>query len=182
MKNPLKALDDFLIKLINQKLRHPLLNIFYYYFTHVGGMVFTSILSLGLVIFARGHLAKTSYQMLMALALNMMVVFFTKRIVGRNRPYWIEKNLHTYGIDLKDYSFPSGHTTSAFTMALIFSFNYPGYGIIFIGLALLVAISRIYLAVHYPTDVLAGILVALLGSFLVYFVLYEPVVEFIFDK
>lgn len=177
MRRPLKRFDDFLIKKINQDLRHPLLNIFFYYYTHLGGTVFTAVFALGLLIFARGDVALVAWQMALALALNMSLAFVIKRIFGRNRPYWIEKNLNTYGIDLKDYSFPSGHTTSAFTMAMIFSLNYPAIWPIFILMALLVAISRIYLAVHYPTDVLAGIVLAVLGSLVVHRIIFPRLVN-----
>lgn len=173
MKNPFKTFDDFFIKLINQDLRHPLLNIFFYYYTNICGPVFLSIFTLIMVIFSKGDLKIASWQMLIGLVLCAAVVFALKRLFNRNRPYWILENLNTYGIDLKDYSFPSGHATAAFTTATIFSLNFPKLSIIFIIMAFLVAISRIYLAVHYPTDVLAGILLGIGTGFLTHYKLYN---------
>jgi len=87
-----------------------------------------------------------------------------KYLIDRERPFityaYIEK-LSTGG----DSSFPSGHTIEAFALAAAFSCLFPRKKIIipiYIW-ALLVAYSRMALGVHYPTDVMAGILI---GSFI----------------
>ena len=65
----------------------------------------------------------------------------------------------------KDYSFPSGHTCASFAVALVCLRMLPGkWGILPVVLAGMIAFSRLYLGVHYPGDVLAGFLVALLTS------------------
>ena len=66
---------------------------------------------------------------------------------------------------LRDYSFPSGHTSFSFAAALILmrledrKIRIPA-----LVLSILIALSRLYLGVHYPSDVIAGFLVALAGS------------------
>lgn len=62
------------------------------------------------------------------------------------------------------YSFPSGHTTSSFAAAGVLSKYFKEYAPEFFSLAVLIAFSRLYLYVHYPTDVLAGIILGLLCS------------------
>jgi len=57
---------------------------------------------------------------------------------------------------LKDYSFPSGHTSASFAIATTIAFNMPRLSIVAFILAFAIGISRIYLGVHYPTDVMAG--------------------------
>lgn len=85
-----------------------------------------------------------------------------KNIVARPRPCWLE------GIDLlvknpKDYSFPSGHTWSAVAGAWVAAAANRRFGYVAIPLAIALAFSRLYLFVHFPSDVLAG---ALLGALL----------------
>lgn len=62
------------------------------------------------------------------------------------------------------YSFPSGHTTSSFAAAGILCRYFKKYAALFLILAFLIAFSRLYLYVHYPTDVLGGVILGLLCS------------------
>lgn len=73
----------------------------------------------------------------------------------------------------KSYSFPSGHTLSSFAVAGVLSMYFAEYSFIFIGIAFLIALSRIYLYVHYPTDVIAGIVLGLMCSKLVFMILHQ---------
>jgi len=78
-----------------------------------------------------------------------------KRIVKRKRPL---QNEYKMLINLpKSYSFPSGHTTSSFAVLGVVWASFPRYKFIILVLAALIAFSRLYLHVHYPTDVLGGI-------------------------
>ena len=83
-----------------------------------------------------------------------------KPLIGRLRPYDTYEDFLPLINRLRDYSFPSGHTYSAFCGAtVLFSAN-KRLGYAAFTLAALTAFSRVYLLVHYPSDVLAG---ALLG-------------------
>ena len=62
------------------------------------------------------------------------------------------------------YSFPSGHTMSSFAVAGVLAKYFKEYAIEFFSLAILIAFSRLYLYVHYPTDVLAGVVLGLICS------------------
>ena len=66
-----------------------------------------------------------------------------------------------------DPSFPSGHTVLAFAIAFSIWFYNKKLGSIFLLLALLVGLGRIYVGVHYPLDVLGGVLVGALSAFVV---------------
>ena len=67
------------------------------------------------------------------------------------------------GMRPSDFSFPSGHTAISFCVACVLFRNLPKkWGSLFLILAVLIAFSRLYLGMHYPSDVLAG---ALTGTF-----------------
>lgn len=102
-----------------------------------------------------------------ALVLDVLLInIILKNAVGRPRPwekygdfvnFYESINLHAPN----DASFPSGHTGACFCAAVLLTMYYKVKGIPAIVVATLVGISRIYLCMHYPTDVLAG---ALIGS------------------
>ena len=86
-----------------------------------------------------------------------------KNIVGRIRPYEVIDGLNCLVGVQKDPSFPSGHTTSSFAVAWIIIKKLPKkFGIPALILAALIALSRLYVGVHYPTDVLAGVFIGIL--------------------
>ena len=99
-----------------------------------------------------------------------------KPMIARIRPY--DYQLEYFGVTIKllidaqhDFSFPSGHTIASFEAATVILLHNKKFGIPAMVLACLIAFSRLYLYVHYPTDVIAsvilGIGLAFLGKFLV---------------
>ena len=86
-----------------------------------------------------------------------------KPIVARIRPYSINQTVQLLVTPLKDYSFPSGHTAASFASvsALYFAGRKRMAAGAFV-LSVLIAFSRMYLYVHYPTDVLGGLIIGLL--------------------
>lgn len=100
-----------------------------------------------------------------ALILCLLVgCVIVKPIVARDRPCWVDPTVQMLVRVPKDYSFPSGHTMSSFSCATVL-FNYKKkWGIIALVLAVLIAFSRMYLFVHYPTDVLAGLAIGVIMS------------------
>ncbi len=86
---------------------------------------------------------------------------YVKTKLVRERPFISFENIQQAAPALDRYSFPSGHTMHAFSFAILFSYYLPELSAAVWGFASLVAMSRVILGLHYPTDVAAG---ALLGS------------------
>jgi undecaprenyl-diphosphatase len=79
-----------------------------------------------------------------------------KELVHRHRPFE-----HQIGPSERTHSFPSGHSATSFAAATMLAHYAPRYRIAFFALACLIAFSRLYNGVHYPSDVAAG---GLLGA------------------
>ena len=107
----------------------------------------------------KGRCNRTSGTSYRAVVTNLCL----KDLVARIRPYDSVEGLVPLVARLKDYSFPSGHTCASFACAGVYYKAFPGkWGKAAMVLAVLIALSRLYVGVHYPTDVLAG---ALVGTF-----------------
>lgn len=178
MKNILKRFDNYLIELINHRIKNDFLDKFMYRVTDLGGAIFSTIFSIVLVLFGNDFIKLIGLEALLVLGLSQIVVQSLKLILSRQRPYKIIEQLHTFGINLKDYSFPSGHTTASFSIATVLALNIPAISPLTFFIATIIGISRIYLGVHYPTDVAAGIILGVGSSLLVHIYLLDYIQEF----
>ena len=79
-----------------------------------------------------------------------------KNLIARSRPCWINTDINMLVAVPRDYSFPSGHTMHSFIVATVLMRYDKRLGIPAFVMAFLVGISRMYLYVHFPTDVLVG--------------------------
>ncbi len=158
---------------VQEVIRNPLLNPIMVGITMLGNGGFIWILiSLGLLFSKKTR----KYGWICGIALILML-FATngliKPLVARARPYEAIDALQALVPPPHGTSFPSGHTASAFAVAVVLFRNIDkkisGW---ILALAVLISLSRIYVGVHYPTDVLGGALLGIVCAFLAQF-LYE---------
>lgn len=159
IKGFLYDIDKKLFDFFNNFIKCRFLDIIMPLVTKLGSASISICIPLIMVIFGDENIKKLGIECLTAITSSHLLVQILKRMISRERPYNIFKNINTFGMTLKDSSWPSGHTTASFSLATTISMNLPYIGVMVIGLALIVGISRIYLAVHYPSDVLSGLLI-----------------------
>ena len=160
-------LDGNILLFIQNMIRNPVLSPVMKAITHLGDHgIFWIVLTLLLLCFKRTRKIGICAAMglLMTFLINNMII---KNLVNRTRPYEVVEGLQILIGKQVDSSFPSGHSGVAFGTAVAIALNAPKkYGIPLIILALLISLSRLYVGVHYPSDVLAGILIGtLVGIF-----------------
>jgi len=91
-----------------------------------------------------------------AVAVGIIIFHKVKRLVGRTRPRDIEPHCWANVITRDKFSFPSGHSTTAFAVALSLGSFYPEIMPLLLILATNVAVSRVIVGMHFLTDVIVG--------------------------
>ncbi len=150
--------DVVLFYFINLDLQNPFFNVSMPIITNIGLSMFWFGICGILAIFGGEKGRNVALICVIALLMGHFFSEVLKQIFARPRPYEVLTGVHQLA-SLGSYSFPSGHATEAFIGCIIIGRKY-GYRLLFISLAVLISFSRVYLGVHYPGDVLAG---ALLG-------------------
>ena len=163
----LQELDMNILLWIQEHLRTDALTPFWKVITFLGnGGWFWIVLCVLLICF--GKTRKVGITAALSLTLGFLITnLLLKNIVARARPFDSYTQILPLITRPTDYSFPSGHTCASFACALVCLRMLPKkFGIPAVILAGMIAFSRLYLGVHYPGDVLAGFLVAMLSSLL----------------
>lgn len=138
-----------------------------YCLTPVGNVVMPFVSTLGnkgliwialaVVLLCIPKYRKQGLVLLLALGFSCLVgEGIIKHLVARGRPFWDNPELPLLITPPSGYSFPSGHTMSSFTAATVLWNENRKWGIAAAILAVMIGFSRIYLSVHYPSDVLSG--------------------------
>ena len=158
-------LDEKILLFIQEYLRQEWMDPFWKAVTHLGdGGWLWILLGVGLLIFPKTR--RAGITVLLALAIGAVVTnVILKNIVARIRPYEMIEGLRLMIERQHDFSFPSGHTCASFSAAVaIFKALPHKFGIPAIVLATLISLSRLYVGVHYPTDIAAGLVIGILSG------------------
>lgn len=163
----IKALQIFDMKAlnyINKHWRNSFLDKLIPIITALGNLGLVWIV-ISLYLIKRGLYKIDGFMVLSALVLTTTVgEGIIKHLIRRGRPFVAEQNGDLLIAKPITYSFPSGHTASSFAAAGIFILTNNPLFIYVTMLAVLIAFSRLYLNVHYPTDVVSGIVLGLICS------------------
>ncbi len=179
MINFILSLDASILLWIQDNLRAEWLTPFVLFYTKAGGLgliwILTSLIFLCFKktrwVGAAGLLA-----LCFSLAVNNMCL---KRMFARIRPYEVIEGLQLIGKKASDFSFPSGHSGSSFAAATAMFWTIKKGNIRWILIlgAVLMAFTRLYIGIHYPTDIIGGIITGTLCGYAAY-----RIVDFVHAK
>ena len=157
---PLDALDAELFLAVNHLPHNRWLNGFFRFFTIIftGGLGWYLIMALSILFNPRKGARAVRHAVLPLSVASSLVEYPVKAFFHRSRPFIAYIQAIVIGKKPGSWSFPSGHSASAFAGAWLLSREFPGQRPLFFVLAALVGFSRIYLGDHYPGDVLSGAL------------------------
>lgn len=155
----INRIDFSVLDFIQEHVRCTLLDLIMPLITRFGDMgLFWLVLGSFLVMFRRSR--KCGINIVMAITGGFVICnLLLKNLIQRSRPCWLEPLSDMLIAVPSDYSFPSGHSMVSFAAAtVIFHYNKRA-GIAALAFAVLIAVSRMYLYVHFPTDVICGSLI-----------------------
>lgn len=165
--NKIKEIDIKTSHYFVKYYHHRILNKTMTLITGIGdfGMVWLGLI---LILTLHNQTRFLAQRMLTALLASTIVSQVTiKSIVKRKRPCHTFTDVKMLVAIPNDYSFPSGHTTSSFACATTICFLFPKIGTVFIIFAFMMAFSRLYLFVHYLSDIVFGMILGILVGVIV---------------
>ena len=126
-------------------------------------------IAVGLILAVIPKTRKCGILVLISMALTFLLGnIILKNLIARPRPFRVDNSVALLIPEPGEYSFPSGHTMNSFTASVMIFLHYKKPGIAALVLAALIAFSRMYLFVHYPTDILGGIVIGIFDAVLVF--------------
>lgn len=151
-----------------QSIHNPVLDKIVIVITSLGNSgIFWILLTIAMLILCKDK--RVAWTSALALLFSLLVInICLKNVVCRARPCWIDSSVPLLVHNPKDFSFPSGHSSASFAsaVAIVQYARYRKQGIAAIVLAACIAVTRLYVFVHFPTDVLVGMALGILEALL----------------
>lgn len=160
--------DINILRIINNSWKCRFLDAIMPAMTYLGSFSFMFIFCTVAFLLSSTLLHVMAIKAMISITISTGIGKLLKISVTRLRPFIDIPNLNIKKIGIDKYSFPSGHTTGAFSLAVIIALYFPIFGLITIPLACGVGFSRIYIGVHYPTDVIVGMFIGSTCSLIIY--------------
>ncbi|WP_407415748.1 phosphatase PAP2 family protein [Methanobrevibacter sp.] len=163
-----------LFNFINHSLQNPVFDVIMPYITYLGGfefvLLFCLIAILLCIVFKKKDAKRIAFLCLLSLVIAAGIGFILKHTFTQPRPDILLDNVRVLVAEGDPNSFPSGHTLSTFSVVGFLALKTKNklWAALLIIWGLLVGFSRIYVGVHMPIDILAGIIVGMFSAFLVY--------------
>ncbi len=152
----IQEIDAYILGLIYTYCHNETLDKFMIFITTLGNMgAIWIVIGISCLLFRISR--KIGIEILISLIIGALLGNLTiKPLVGRVRPFYIVPDISLLIPEPYGYSFPSGHALSSFAASTVIFLNNKKLGVITLILASIIAFSRLYLYVHYPSDVLVG--------------------------
>lgn len=156
-----KGIIDF-----SANIHNPFLDKIMIFITTLGNVGFIWLLIAGVLIVNKKYRSIGIVVFMAIIIQSILGEGIIKNIVQRERPFLVLENIELIIKAPTSYSFPSGHTAAGMAAAITLLYYFGKKAIPFLVLAILIAFSRVYLYVHYPTDIIGGMLLGALGSYI----------------
>lgn len=142
-------------------LRNPICDAIFTFVAHLGDVMIVWIILALVLLYKSKKLKQLMYIIPIAAIGSIINSLIIKPIIKRPRPF-IQSDLIIPLVNEASFSMPSGHSMSSFLAATLLAYYFPKYKYCFFVLATLIAFSRVYVGVHFTSDVIVGSIIGCL--------------------
>jgi len=164
----LYSIDLAVFYFFNHSLSTPVLDKFFSIITSLNNWLITYVILLGLTWKYGGKRGKIAvvFTLIMIIITDQTGYRILKEYFARPRPCDFLTDVITPLGCTGTYSFPSNHALNNFAVATYFSFLFPKFRVVLFVIASLIAISRVYLGLHYPSDIIGGAIIGIIFGYI----------------